>query len=230
MIESLLEELPPHGGFDEQDAKSPPKSPAAPAHTSFLASLSVVQRILSRRRSQLDPAEKSDLFQDVALRLWRWRSKNTEKLEEMSDQDWDAFAARTAYNEVNRQWTRNDRRPSVLLEELSEQPGLAVEDGAEIEVVSLIKLVWQGICELSLRQRRSLLLHSQELIIYFLQIGVTDKALAEVLGFDESEWRSLVERLPMSDAEISDVMGTKAGSVKKSRFDARAKLERSIRR
>ena len=41
MIESLLEELPQHGGYDEQDPKRDPKADAA-AENSFLASLRIV--------------------------------------------------------------------------------------------------------------------------------------------------------------------------------------------
>lgn len=230
MIESLLEDLPPHSGYDRKDAKRTPDAEIAPTETSFLASLSIVQRIVSRRRSQLDPENRSDLVQDVALRIWRWGSKYQEKSEQMSGEDWNAFAARTAYNEVNRHLCREGRLPGVPLEEVSEIQQQSVAGQTDIEVFSLLEKVWQATCELSLRQRRSLLLHSQDLIIYFLQIGVTDKDLAGVLELSDLGWHTVRDRLPMTDIEIVEIAGGTAGSIKKARYEARLRLEGSIGR
>ncbi len=230
MIESLLEDLPPHSGYDKKDAKRSPDAEGAPTEISFLASLPIVQRIVSRRRSHLDPENKSDLVQDVALRIWRWGSKYPEKSEQMSGDEWNAFAARTAYNEVNRQRSREGRLASIPLEETSEVQQHTAPGQADIEVSSLIHQVWQATCELSLRQRRSLLLHSQELIIYFLQIGVTDKDLAKVLELTDADWNTVRDRLPMTDIEIAEIAGGTPGSIKKARYEARVKLEGTIGR
>jgi len=230
MIESLLEDLPPHGGYDRKDAKRTPDAEGAPTESSFLASLPIVQRIVSRRRSHVDPESKSDLVQDVALRIWRWGSKYQEKSEQMSGDDWNAFAARTAYNEINRQLSREGRLPNVPLEEVSDVQQQSAADQTDVEVFSLIQQVWQATCELSLRQRRSLLLHSQDLTIYFLQIGATEEDLAMVLELTDVGWDSVRDRLPMTDIEIAEIAGGTAGSIKKARYQARVKLEGSIGR
>ncbi|HMQ05450.1 MAG TPA: hypothetical protein PKD26_16150 [Pyrinomonadaceae bacterium] len=148
----------------------------------------------------------------------------------MSGEDWNSFTARTAYNEVNRQLSRDGRQLRLSLDEVSEIEEPSVEGQTDAEVFSLIEQVWQATCKLSLRQRRSLLLHSQELIIYLLQIGITEKQLATALDFSEKDWNDVCDRLPMTDAEIAERTEGTAGSIKKARYEARVKLEGSIRR
>ena len=226
MIDSLLEELPQRNGCDARTSHAG----SAPSEYSILAALPIVHRIVARRRSRLDPDNKSDLVQEVTLRIWRWRTKYQDKSEKMSGEDWNSFTARTAYNEVNRQLSRDGRQLRLSLDEVSEIEEPSVEGQTDTEVFSLIEQVWQATCKLSLRQRRSLLLHSQELIIYFLQIGITGKQLAETLDFSEKDWNDVCDRLPMTDAEIAERTEGTAGSIKKARYEARVKLEGSIRR
>ncbi|HMS11282.1 MAG TPA: hypothetical protein PKE66_17465, partial [Pyrinomonadaceae bacterium] len=154
-----------------------------------------------------------------------------EKSDTMSNDEWEAFAARTAYNEVNRSFSRERLLfANVDPDSVSATETSSIEGQTEIEVVSLVRLVWQEICLLSLRQRRSLLLHSQELTIYFLQIHITEKELAETLDFTESDWNDICGRLPLTDAEIAERTEGTAGSIKKARYEARVKLEGSIRK
>lgn len=229
MIESLLEQMPKGGAPDDEPDAAASDSGQSSEH-SFLSALPMVRRIVARRRARLDSANGSDLVQDVALRLWRWRGHYQEKSEKMSGEEWKAFAARTAYNEVNRQLTREGRPANLPLEEVPDVVQPSVEGHTEVEVFSLIQQVWQATCRLSLRQRRSLLLHSQELIIYFLQIGITEKQLAGALDFSEKDWNEICDRLPMTDAEIADITEATAGSIKKARYEARVKLEGSVRK
>lgn len=240
MIDSLLEELPHRGTEEDAQAASAANTPSAgSAENSFLAALPIIRRIVGRRRSSLDQTNQSDVVQKVALRLWRWRTKYQEKSEKMSGEEWNSFAARAAYNEVNRHFSEEMNAPNVPLETVSEIEAASVEGQTEIEVFSLIHQVWLAICQLSLRQRRSLLLHSQELIIYFLQSGISENELAQMLEFSQSHWYEIRNRLPLTDAEIAkdtECYGplirssATAGSIKKARYDARVKLEKLKRK
>lgn len=232
MIDSLLEELSQQGAIgDGQTTSAPQASSARSSERSFLGAIPIVQRVVGRRRFPVNSANASDLVQEIALRLWRWATNHREKSESMSDGEWKAFAARTAYNELSRSSSRESASfGNVDPYEVSAIGATSVEGQSEIEVFSLIRLVWQGICELSVRQRRALLLHSQELIIYFLQTGITERQLAETLDFSEKYWSDIRDRLPMTDAEIAKRTEGTPGSIKKARFEARAKLEGSIRR
>ncbi len=235
MNDSLLEELPQRGVAEEEQTSS-----ATPdihsSENSFLAAFPIVHRIVDRRRSRLDPTNISDLVQEVALRLWRWRSNHKEKSEKMTGEEWNSFAARTAYNEVNRHYSSEKNAVNVPLEMISEIEEPNVEGQTEIEVLSLIHQVWQGICSLSLRQRRALLLHSQELLIYLLQSGITEMNLAEAMQFNEERWYEIRDQLPLTDAQIAreteghSIRPATAGSIKKARYEARGKLDGLIRK
>ena len=96
-------------------------------------------------------------------------------------------------------------------------------------------MFWRLAGELSLRQRRALILHSQELVIYFLQSGVSDNDLAGILGFEMETWNDIRSRLPLTDIEIAAVIAevdgtgdrsSQARSIKKARHEARMKLGR----
>lgn len=238
MIDSLLEELPQRGPHEDgQEASAADTPPAESSENSFLAALPIVRRIVGRRRSPVDQTSQLDVIQEVALRLWRWRKKYQEKSETMSGDEWRAFAARTAYNEVNRHFSAGKNAPSVPLETVSDIEGASVEGQTEIEVFSLIRQVWQAICKLTLHQRRALLLNSADLLIYFLQCGVEEKSIFVALGLSKEEWKEIVPRLPLTDGEIAMIAipGKRASNpaqaaraVKKARFDARTKLKRLI--
>lgn len=198
------------------------------------SSLRVAFAVASGRRSALGESNIADLTQNVALKLWRWLGSNREKSEFMTQSDWASFTARSAHNEINRHFRSRSRSTEVSLEEARLVASGHTQDETEIEVLSLIHKVWQGICTLSLKQCRALILHSPELVLYLLQAGIDGGEIAGVLEIGRVEWDQICERLPLSDFEIAKLMGdidsknlkASAKAVKKARFDARKKLER----
>lgn len=236
MIESLLEDLTlqqnDESGEENEFSESPDQNYS---ETLFLSSLSIVDKIVGRRNLLALQSDASDIVQTVALRLWKWREKYSEKSAEMSPDEWKSFTARTAYNEINRYFSTRTLS-QVSLENAANVVGQESAEGqTETEVFSLIQLVWQEICRLTVRQRRALLLHSQELIIYLLLAGISDEDLAKVLSFTMDEWTEIKTRLPLSDAQIAEASATKekqennglkTKSIKKARHEARLKLRR----
>lgn len=236
MIGSLFENLKPipkTEGKDSQNAED--LSYEADSDDYLLASLPVVQKIVRRKTVFSWQSEASDLVQAVALRLLNWRNRNLEKSEEMSKDEWQSFAAKTAYNEINRQFADNSLN-DVSLD--SVQEGVAAEyiaGQSEVEVNSLTLEVWQKICSLSFRQRQALLLGSQELVIYLLKIGITDEELAEKLNLTTGVWAEVKNRLPLKNVQIAELLkeiGNENSiqaivkSMKKARHEARAKVRR----
>ena len=139
-----------------------------------------------------------------------------------------------AYNELNRHLVNDGKNLATISIDNVEVYEPSFEGRTKFEVFSLIRLFWQQICQLSLRQRRALLLHSQELVVYFMQSGITDRDFAEILGLGNSEWNEIRDRLPLSDIRISEISvrgdrprkaRSTARSIKKARYEARAKLE-----
>lgn len=195
----------------------------------------LVRRVAYGRIPILQAADIPDIVQDVSLRLWKWCMKYGEKSERMTDTDWNSFTARTAHNEINRYYSnRKGLRDDVSLDEAASVPTSAPEGNTDVEMISLVNKVWQEICSLSVYQRRSLLLHSSDLIIHFMLSGIEEETIARTLEFDGEEWQQIIERLPLTDAEIAEIFlksyvsGNRqpnAGAVKKARFDARKKLK-----
>lgn len=239
MIGLLLAKLfqPPLGDKETLASQSTgePELLNGSQNDSFLKSLPLIRRIADGRRPLLGESDISDITQCVALRLWKWSGNHREKSDRMSAKDWDAFAARTTYNEINRHYSSRAMSNEVSIEQAYSVSGDVLEGGAYAEVFSLIRIVWQEICNLSIRQRQALLFHSSELAVYFLQAGIKPIEMAAVLDVSLEEWTRLCERLPLSDVEIAEITQAAddprsgrsvAKAIKKARFDARKKLER----
>lgn len=236
MIGSLFEDLQPISNKEDKDSEViEDLSYPDDSDDTLLATIPVVQKIVRRKTVSSWQSEASDLVQGVILRLLKWRIKYQEKSEEMSLDEWQSFAAKTAYNEINRQFADNPLK-DVSLEAVQETAGgETVEGQSEAEVCSLAFEVWQETCNLSLRQRRALLFGSQELVVYFLKIGITDEELAANLSLTMDEWAHVKEKLPLMDIQIAKILKEKgnqksveaiANSIKKARHEARAKVWR----
>ena len=238
MIESFLDVWRRFSSNEDRPPNSQESSLQKKSEESFLAALKVVRRIVLRRSVSLRPAtDASDLEQGIVLRLLDWREKHREKSEKMSEGDWESFAARTAYNEINRQFTEKIEVETIPLDEVHEAADQKpIEGYASAEVCSLAQKFWQEICNLSLRQRRSLLFHSQDLILHLLESGIGDAELVRALEVNEDEWSRILDRLPLTDFEIASLArGETSGdkniksstkSIKKARYEARGRLQK----
>lgn len=239
MIGSLFEELKPLA-IDETDVSELPEdlSFRSDSEDSLLAALPVVQKIVGRKTASSWQSEASDLLQGITLRLLKWRRKYQDKSEEMSSDEWQSFAAKTAYNEISRHYSNNPTFTEIPLDSTSDIASQDLLEGeSDAEIYSLVVNIWQEICSLSLRQRQALVLNSQELVIYFLKCGIDDDKLAGMLNFTADEWVSVKTKLPLSDRQIADLKkvtdGNKsiestAKSIKKARYEARFKIRRLI--
>lgn len=194
-------------------------------------SLNLIRKVISGRRS-IATDDVPDIAQDVALRLWKWRSKFEDKCSQMAEVDWKSFTARTAHNEVNRNLSNRNRQIEVSVDEFDERDDSV--EASSAETVFLVETVWQGICKLSLYQRQALLFSSVDLVLYLLQFGVDEEALLRELNLSRTSWESIAARMPLTDTEIAEIANpglgrkrkeTTANAVKKARFDARKRLK-----
>ena len=235
MIEPFWDVLRRLSNYEKDAPESvEPSSHEKKSEDSFLAALPVVRKIVRRRFVSLRPADAADLEQGIVLRLLKWREKYPDISEEMSSGDWESFAARTAYNETNRHFSKNgDAKTQVPLDAASDIEGyerLAGDSDAEFH--SLASFVWQETCQLSLRQRRALLYKSRRLVVYFLQGGISDAELARSLEISENEWLEVKIKIPLSDTQIAHFIGERRNlesvikSIKKARHEARGKLRK----
>lgn len=243
MIDSLFKELLPIS--DDGDSKKQTEVESEDtsrlndlSEESLLAALSAVRKIVRRKTLNSEQTDgAADIFQTIALRLLKWRDKFRDKSEQMSPGEWQSFAARTAYNEINRYFSVKASFREVPLEDAAEVAAPQIVEGnSNAEVLSLARPLWQAICSLSLRQRRAFLLHSQKLIIILLQNKITDEELARALELEDQEWAEIKSRLSLFDHQIARLIIEKeesgksveslTKSIKKARHEARRKLLR----
>ncbi len=250
MIDPLFEELAPISSDSLKAAiLTDVLAQRSNSDDSLIASIPIVQKIAQRKLINSWQTDIADLVQTVALRLLSWKMRYAERSKAMSPADWDSFSARAAYNEINRHYSKQNGLvlPIDTINEIPAQE--KVEGGSTAEVSSLVRIFWQEICNMSLRQRHAIILFNQELVVYLLADSVTDFELAKSLNLKIDEWNEIKERLPLSDLDIASIsqemaknkmdgkrkneaknLVSAAKSVKKARFEARTKLRRLIQK
>ena len=154
MIESFLDAWRRFSSNEDPEPDFHESSFQKTSEESFLAALPVVRKIVRRRCPPpfQTGTDAADLEQGIVLRLLNWRKKHTEKSEQMTEDEWKSFAARAAYNKINRLFTEGTDVETIPLEDIHEVADQReVEGSAGIEISSLGQRFWKGICSLSLR-------------------------------------------------------------------------------
>lgn len=217
-------------------------NPQTKADESFLAVLPTIRKIVWSRLFAARRDDAPDLMQKVILQLLTWRKNNPNKIEQMTTHEWQSFASKTTYRAVNR-FSSSDERSIVSLDDdaASKIPNSdSVAANTQTEVASLLSKFWQGICRLSLRQRRALLLNSESLLVILLLNSISKEKISEILQLDQDELQEIITRLPLSDVQIARIIVNcdktaesqsidfLAKSIKKARHEARANLRKLI--
>lgn len=245
MVERFFDELrrgvPGVGNKESEPPEQNEKSHSdAKRDESFLAAVPTVRQIVWRKLFARKPGDAPDLVQKVILQLLTWRKNNPNKIEEMSADEWQSFASKAAHHAVNNSLSSNEH----LIAALDEASEIAIDDqvtgNTQAELASLLSRFWQGICRLSLRQRRALLFGSDSLLVLLRLYGVSNQNLSEILEISESELLEIIPRLPLKDAQIAHLVAEKepdaenrntnslAKSIKKARHEARARLQKLL--
>lgn len=225
-----LRRLPESDGRESPDTNEPKPHGE---EDRILAALPVLRLITTRKSFSGGQADALDFVQTVILRLLGWRSRHEEKSDQMLREDWESFGARAAYNELKRHSAkRKQHEPLDAASEIISERGTVGETQTEVD--SLARAAWQAICRITIRQRRALLLNSQDLIVYLLTSGIEETKLIEVLEISARQWRE-IGGLSLSDRQIAaldqeEKSATKQNenNVKKARFEARAKIKSII--
>lgn len=196
--------------------------------------LPLIYRIVKAKMSVSQEADVSDVVQKTALRLWRWQTRHPEKITDLTEAEWRSYAARTAFNEVNRGLANSSPVFEVLSEHSETFSEGRILGNSPTEFASLVSFGWREIEKLSVRRRRALLLQSFELITFLRQGGISATKIRFALELSAEDWERFKDELPLSDAAIAGLAEheeresrreTSAASVKKARHEARTKLQ-----
>ena len=235
MKRSLLQKLQPFPGNVPS-----PDADIKPEHSSegfIREAFKLIKLITNAQRTSKPASDIPDVVQDTSLRLWKWHIKFRERSSGMSHDEWRSFTARSTYNEINRSRKKSSRLNEVPLEFVPESEDKSQNAEADLEMNELVLKVWKGICSLSVYQRRALLLHSAETLIYLMQFGIGEERIASALSFEIEMWEALSAQIPLTDVEIARLVNENVGlvnngaqvrNIKKARYDARNRLERLI--
>ena len=185
-------------------------------------------------------ADAPDLVQKVILQLLVRRENQPDKSEQMTADEWQKYASKTAYHAVNRYLSGNKNTIQPLEAALEIPTQNYIIGNTDAEVASILQIFWQEICGLSLRQRRALLLNSELLIVILKQNGIGNQKLSEILELSDCDLSEIIFRLPLPDAQIALLTAIEGSnhqnqninsltkSIKKARHEARARLKKLI--
>lgn len=242
MIERFLDEL--RRAVTASNATEPPEpneklNLRSDSDESLLAVISTIKSIVRRKLYSAQKADAPDLVQKVILQLLIRRENQPDKSEQMTADEWQKYASKTAYRAVNRHLSDNKNIIQPLDAALEIPTQNHIIGNTDAEVASLLRIFWQEICGLSLRQRRALLLNSELLIVILKQNGIGNQKLSEILELNECELSEIIVRLPLPDSQIALLTAIQGDnknqnidsltkSIKKARHEARARLKKIV--
>ncbi len=245
MIEGFFDELR-RANLAANEATEPPETnenlrPQTEADDeSFLAVLPTIRQIVLRKLFWSKKDDAPDVVQKVILQLLTWRKHNPEKIEEMTAEEWQLFAFKTTHHAVKKRLSNRENLTKQLDESFEVADENKIIGNTAAEVASLAFEFWQGICGLSLRQRRALLLGSESLIVILRFNGISNREVSDILELDEGELPELINRLPLKDVQIARLIAacnadaknrsieSLTKSIKKARHEARARLQKLL--
>lgn len=207
---------------------------------SFLAVLPTIRQIVWRKLFRSKRDDTPDVVQKVILQLLTWRKHNPEKIEEMTAEEWQLFAFKAAHHAVKKRPSNGESLTVPLDESFEVADENKIIGNTAAEAASLACKFWQGICGLSLRQRRALLLGSESLIVILRLNGISNREVSDILELKEDELPELINRLPLKDVQIAGLLAacspnaenrnidSLTKSIKKARHEARARLQKLL--
>lgn len=207
---------------------------------SFLAVLPTIRQIVWRKLFRSKRNDAPDVVQKVILQLLTWRQYNPEKIEEMTPEEWQLFAFKAAHHAVKKRLSNGENLTEPLDESFEVADKNKIIGNTAAEAASLALKFWQGICGLSLRQRRALLLGSEALIVILRLPGISNREVSDILELEVDEMPELINRLPLKDVQIARLIAacnldakdrnidSLTKSIKKARHEARARLQKLL--
>jgi hypothetical protein len=213
---------------------------SAPQEEIPLKTFSFVQSLVKRKLGNFYADYVEDITQTVLLNLFKWKSKRIEL--EISEEDWLKIANVAAQNEVKsfytHKWRREVPTESDELNQIADiAQNLKTEGNSDIEIRSLLNLIWETYKELSFKQKYSLILSNKDFIFELIAnkcCGLSE--ISATLNMSESEFILLLEKIPFTDIEISQILEdylketVSARNVWKARTRAKLNLIRTLKR
>ena len=175
-----------------------------------LNTFSLIQKLVRGKLNDLYTDYVEDITQTVLLKLFSWRSNRTDV--ELTEDDWLKIVNVATQNAIKSFYSHKQRRDLATDDEkldflANATSQIFTEGNTEIEVRSLLLSLWKNFQTLPLRQKFSLILHNENFILeLLLNKCCSISEISDSLGISENELDQLLEKIPLSDDEISGVL------------------------
>lgn len=212
--------------------------PISPKQEKFIIeALANVRKLIVYKLGTLYRDSVEDLSQRVFFKVWSWKRKNERDL---NYEEWQKFINVTVQREIADFFTEKYRK-DLLFSQFEtpieadsihiNQPDQQLEGNTEIEIASLLKLIWQAAQNLTLRQRYAFILSNSELMLWLVTAQCcTTKELAGFLELEIAEARQLFDVFPLSDERITLMLENKLKEPvsREQLWDARTKAKTKL--
>jgi DNA-directed RNA polymerase specialized sigma24 family protein len=198
----------------------------------MLETIPIIRRIAGSKLSSFYRDSIEDITQKVLLKLWKWKSRRTDK--NLTGEEWKKLANTTTQNEVNTFYSHNSKKETRLSDtETTEElffkvPTAKIEGNTELEVRSILVCVWKVVQGFTLRQKYSILLQNQEFIVDLITTNcckITD--IADALSLEKDVLAQIIRQLPLPDEEICKIFAqaTREKITPKQMWESRSKAK-----
>lgn len=184
----------------------------------FLETISLIKKITSGKLSYFYREAIEDVVQKVSLNLWKWKQQKDVVQEgvNLTQEEWFRLANTAVNNEIKSFYQSRMHR-EIPIQEVEDHDFRYLKNNfsnisgnTNIEINSLLTLIWNEIRLLSLRQKYSFILQKEELIVDLIRYGCcVRKDIAHSLNFDCSEFDIILSKLPLSDKDIKEIIEIK---------------------
>ncbi|MBX7173693.1 MAG: hypothetical protein K1X72_22175 [Pyrinomonadaceae bacterium] len=175
-----------------------------------LDTFSLIQKLVRGKLNDLYADYVEDVTQTVLLKLFKWRSNRASL--EITEDDWLKIVNVATQNAIKsfhshklrRELTTDDEKLDFFAGEISQ---IYTEGNTEIEVRSLLTSLWNSFQNLPKRQKFALILHNENFILeLLLNKCCSISEIAKTLEISVNTLNNLLEKIPMSDDEIGNIL------------------------
>ncbi len=175
-----------------------------------LDTFSLIQKLVRGKLSDLYSDYVEDVTQTVLLKLFKWRLNRASL--EITEDDWLKIVNVATQNAIKsfhshklrRELTTEDEKLDFFAGEISQ---IYTEGNTEIEVRSLLTSLWKSFQNLPKRQKFALILHNENFILeLLLNKCCSISEIADTLEISVNTLNNLLEKIPMSDDEIGNIL------------------------
>ena len=175
-----------------------------------LDTFSLIQKLVRGKLNDLYADYVEDVTQTVLLKLFKWRSNRASL--EITEDDWLKIVNVATQNAIKsfhshklrRELTTDDEKLDFFAGEISQ---IYTAGNTEIEVRSLLTSLWKSFQNLPKRQKFALILHNENFILeLLLNKCCSISEIAKTLEISVNTLNNLLEKIPMSDDEIGNIL------------------------